>query len=148
LDLLKDIRKPLQPLSAGEGRYDFESTPELEERITGVLDAACAQVPGISRESLDKVVRHDPYSYPEWPMSVREQGADADWTFVLDFPQLAANWGHREWEVNTVTKEETEIPGMYDEMKQIAVRDYGVRAIELDFLKAVFEQEPSRMYFF
>ncbi len=61
----------------------------------------------------------------------------------MDFPQLAANWGHQEFEQNPETGEyDIEIPGMYDEAKQIAVRDYGVGEKELDFLRAVFEQQP------
>jgi len=144
LDLLKDVRQPLR----ADRTYVFRASPKFEKRITSILDAACAQIPGISRDSLDKIIRNDPFNYPEWPISVRRQGADADWSFVLDFPQLAANWGHREWEVNTATNEETEIPGMYEEMRQIAVRDYGVGVKELDFLQAVFEQEPPRIHIF
>ena len=124
LDLLKDVRKPFSEID--RSYYDFQSTPELEERITGVLDAACVQVPGINRNSLDKIVKKDPYSYPEWPIGMRHQGADADWSSVLDFPQLAANWNN----------------DMYVKQRAIAKRDYGVGVKELDFLRAVFEQIP------
>src|ERR1035437_3795461 len=90
LNLLRSVRGPL---NLG-GRYHFQSTPELETRITEVLDAACAQVPGINRTSLDTIIRQDPYAYPKWPVSARRRNPDMDWTLILDFPQLAAYWGN------------------------------------------------------
>jgi hypothetical protein len=138
--LLQNVRQPLRR----DRKYEFHSTPELEKKIRTVLDDACAQVPGISRECLDKIIRNDPYNYPQWPISIREQGAGSDWVEagVLDFPELAASWDNKAYSKNPQTGEyDIEIPDDYDEMRQIAVRDYGVGEKELDFLKAAFEQQ-------
>lgn len=122
LNILVAVRKPLPEWMKS---HNFPSTPELEERIVHVLDAASEQVPGINRESLDKIIRHDPWDYPEWPVVLR-QGI-RNWSFVLDLPQLAANWDN----------------DIYREEREIAERDYEVGEKELDFLQAVFEQIPA-----
>lgn len=123
LDLLKSVRGPLKL----DRKYQFLSIPELEVRIAGTLDAVCAEVPGISRASLDAIIRNDPYAYPRWPVSARRRNPDMDWTLILDFPQLAAYWGN----------------GVYDKEQAIAERNYGIGEIERHFLKAV-DQEIRR----
>ncbi len=121
LDLLMTVRQPLKP----DRGYQFFSTSQLEARITEVLSAVGEAVPGINRQTLEAILRNDPWNYPRWPQSPRRKGAfETDWTRVLDFPQLAAHW---------------ESP-VYNRERTIAQQDYGVGVHELHFLRSVYEQ--------
>ena len=120
-DLLEDVRDP--HFKRGQ---EFRPSPELEARIATTLNAAIMAVPGISRESLDKIIRIDPYNYENWIWGGRSRSKVHRCMSDSDFPLLAANWDN----------------DMYADMRQIAEKDYGVGELELDFLRAAFEQQP------
>lgn len=98
--------------------HHFESTPELEERIGNVLRAVSDQIPGINTEALGKIIRVD------------SNTKTIDGALInLDFPVIAANWNNK----------------VFRSYREVAEREFGIRKKEVEFLKAVFAQNPPVM---
>jgi hypothetical protein len=124
-DLLEDVRKPF---TYKDKDKPFKPSLNLKARINTALNAACQEIPDIRREVLEKIITEDPLKkYPEtWIWSTRNRDKIHRCSPDFDFPLLAANWNN----------------DMFRQMRKIAENDYGVGPIELDFLRAVFEQQP------